>query len=290
MGIHANVRDAQLAEVGMDESAVRAAYAIGLPITEEIEHDDVSVLVRCIPLTERGVVNGAVVTVRDVSDLRRRDRLLISKDVTIKEMHHRVKNNLQTISSLLRLQARRLESSEARQAIEDAVARIRSIALVHETLSGSTGASQEVDFDDIVRPLVRLVEEGLLSPERRVRMVVEGEAGALRAEVATPLAVVLTELLQNAVRHGFPDDGDHTGSVRVCLDNDGSTLHVQVIDDGVGLSDDHAALADKSASLGLTIVRTLVGELGGTMAVQSEGGTAFDITIPLGVAREATSP
>jgi two-component sensor histidine kinase len=293
MGVHGNVRDARLSEIGFDESAVRAAFAIGLPIIEEVEHNDFSLLVRCIPLLERGVVTGAVLAVRDVSDLRRRDRLLISKDVTIREMHHRVKNNLQTISSLLRLQARRLESFEARQAIEEAVARIRSIALVHETLSGSTAASQEVDFDDIVRPLVRLVEEGLLSPDRKVQMVVEGEAGALRAEIATPLAVVLTELLQNAVRHGFPEDGSHgSGTVRVCLENDGRRLLLEVIDDGVGFptgdSDDHSEMS--AASLGLTIVRTLVAELGGTLSVKSQGGTAFELTIPLDVGRGATSP
>ena len=293
MGLHGNVRDARLSEIGFDESAVRAAFAIGLPILEEVEHNDLSLLVRCIPMLDRGVVTGAVVAIRDVSDLRRRDRLLISKDVTIREMHHRVKNNLQTISSLLRLQARRLESYEAREAIEEAVARIRSIALVHETLSGSTAASQEVDFDDIVRPLVRLVEEGLLSPDRKVRMVVEGEAGALRAEVATPLAVVLTELLQNAVRHGFPEDGSHgAGTVRVCMDNDGRRLLLEVIDDGVGFRDGgrHDADDGSASSLGLTIVRTLVTELGGTLALKSQGGTAFELTIPLDVAREATSP
>ncbi|MFP5319037.1 MAG: sensor histidine kinase [Acidimicrobiia bacterium] len=287
MGIHRNVRGARLAEIGMDESAVRAAFAIGLPISEEVERGDISVLVRCIPFVDRGVVTGAVVAVRDVSDLRRRDRLLISKDVTIKEMHHRVKNNLQTISSLLSLQARRLASLEARTAIEDAVARIRSIALVHETLSASTGASQEVDFDDIVRPLVRRVEEGLLSPDRRVRLIVEGEAGALRAEVATPLAVVLTELLQNAVRHGFPEDGSHgEGTVKVCLLNDGSRLTVEVVDDGVGLPEESPP--SDSTSLGLTIVRTLVGELGGALTVTSDQGTSFHVSIPIAVGREAT--
>jgi len=289
MGIHRNVRGARLAEIGMDESAVRAAFTIGLPIAAEVERREVSLLVRCIPFLERGSVTGAVVAVRDVSDLRRRDRLLISKDVTIKEMHHRVKNNLQTISSLLSLQARRLASLEARRAIEDAVARIRSIALVHETLSATTGASQEVDFDEIVRPLVRRVEEGLLSPDQRVKLVVEGEAGPLRAEVATPLAVVLTELLQNAVRHGFPEDGSHgQGTVRVCLVNDGSSLTVEVVDDGVGLPGD-ASPAD-SSSLGLTIVRTLVAELGGTLAVSSGAGTSFRLAIPIAVGREATSP
>ena len=76
---------------------------------------------------------------RDVSELRRRDRLLLSKDATIREIHHRVKNNLQTIASLLRLQGRRLASVEAKQAIDESVRRIRSIALVHETLAYEAG-------------------------------------------------------------------------------------------------------------------------------------------------------
>ena len=210
MGIHRNTHGARLGEIGFDESPVRAAFAIGLPISEEIERRDVVVLVRCIPLLEHGQVTGAVVLIRDVSDLRRRDRMLISKDATIREIHHRVKNNLQTISSLLRLHARRLKSPEARAALEESVRRVRSIALVHETLS--IGASQEVEFDQIVRPLVRMVEEGMGSEERPVRLEVQGDAGELRAEIATPLAVVLTELLQNAVQHGFPtDDTDSDG-------------------------------------------------------------------------------
>ena len=206
-------------------------------------------LVRCIPFLEHGKVTGAVVLTRDVSDLRRRDAMLISKDATIREIHHRVKNNLQTISSLLRMHSRRVESPDARAALEESVRRVRSIALVHETLSA--GATQDVDFVQIVKPLVRMVEEGLMSDERPVRLEVKGDAGELRAEIATPLAVVLTELLQNAVQHGYPHDGDMAdpsddeprdedgkrppGRVVVSFANDGSELVVQVHDDGVGL-------------------------------------------------------
>src|SRR3954471_4082396 len=176
-GIHGNTQGARLGELGFDESPVRAAYAIGLPITTEIEHGEVIVLLRCIPFLEHGRVTGALALLRDVSDLRRRDRLLVSKDATIREIHHRVKNNLQTISSLLRLHGRRLESLEARDAIEESVRRIRSIALVHETLSA--GARHEVDFGDIVRELVRMVGEGILSDDHPVRLVVDGDPGEL---------------------------------------------------------------------------------------------------------------
>jgi two-component system, sensor histidine kinase PdtaS len=278
MGIHSNAHGARLSELGFDESAVRAAFAIGLPITEEVERRDVTVLVRCIPFLDHGRVTGGVVLMRDVSDLRRRDRMLISKDATIREIHHRVKNNLQTISSLLRLQGRRLESPEARAAIDQSVRRIRSIALVHETLSRA--ASQDVDFGDILRPLVRMVEEGLLSDERPVRLSVEGDAGELRAEVATPLAVVLTELLQNAVQHAFPPDQERPpGRVRVLLANNGTELSVRVRDDGVGLPEKFAV---DGSTLGLTIVRTLVTtELGGTITMENDGGTVVDVRIPV---------
>ncbi len=278
MGIHASVHGARLGEVGFEESPVRAAFALGLPITEEIERKGVTVLVRCIPLLEHGRVTGAMVNIRDVSDVRRRDRLLISKDVTIREMHHRVKNNLQTISSIMSLQGRRLVSSEGKAAIADSVMRIRAIALVHDTLS--KGPSAEVEFNEIVESLTRWVADALLTPERQVELVVEGDAGQLRAEVATPLAVVVTELLQNAVEHGFRED--KPGRVVVSLVNDGSHLEVCVRDDGVGLPDDFSL---DSPSLGLTIVRTLVTtELGGTITMTTDGGTRVDLDVPLGTA------
>jgi two-component sensor histidine kinase len=279
MGIHGNVLGARLSEVGFDEAPVKAAFAIGLPITEELERDDVTVLMRCIPLLDHGKVSGAVALLRDISELRRRDRLLVSKDVLIREMHHRVKNNLQTISSILSLQGRRIGAPEAKEAIEESVQRIRAIALVHEKLS--TGASAEVDFAEIVSSLVRWVEEGLVSPDRRVELVVQGDAGRLRAEVATPLAVVLTELLQNAVEHGYPDGwaSEEPGRVVVSLCNDGVELVMRVHDDGAGLPEHFSV---DGSSLGLTIVRTLVAtELGGTLGMFTDGGTIVEVRVPV---------
>ncbi|HWI05762.1 MAG TPA: sensor histidine kinase [Acidimicrobiales bacterium] len=281
MGIHGNTQGARLGELGFDESPVRAAFAIGLPITQEIERRDVVVLLRCIPFLQHGRVTGAVVLLRDVSDLRRRDRLLVSKDATIREIHHRVKNNLQTISSLLRLHGRRLESPEAREALEESVRRIRSIALVHEKLSA--GASQEVDFGDIVRQLVRMVGEGIVSDDRPVRLVVEGDPGEVRAEVATPLAVVLTELLQNALEHAFPADGfaerPEEARVVVSLGNDGNELCVRVTDNGVGLPLD---FDPDAPTLGLTIVRALVTtDLDGAIDMETDGGTVVEVRVPV---------
>ena len=284
IGVHANAEGMRLGELGLEEVAIRTSMAIGAPVTEEIERgQEVTVLLRCLPLVDEGDVTGALVLLRDISELRRRDRLLISMDATIREIHHRVKNNLQTISSLLRLQGRRLESPEAKAAIEESVRRIRSIALVHETLSRETG--DDVQFNDIVRPLVRMVEESLISPERPVRVTVEGDAGKLPARVATPLAVVLTELLQNAVDHGFPDGvhGDDAGRVTVRLRNNGEELHVDVVDSGVGLPPGFRV--EDATGLGLSIVRSLVtSQMEGTIEMRTgdaDHGTIVAVVVPL---------
>jgi two-component system, sensor histidine kinase PdtaS len=288
IGVHANAEGLRLDELGMDDSLVRTAFSIGAPVTEEFEHGgEVTVLIRCIPLIEHDVVSGAVVLTRDISELRRRDRLLLSKDATIREIHHRVKNNLQTISSLLRLQARRFEESEAKLAIEESVRRIRSIALVHETLSREAG--DDVAFIEIVRPLVRMVEDGMSSADRPVRFHVQGEAGFLPATVATPLSVVLNELLQNAIDHAFPEALDlqaSPGSVVISLQNDGDRLHVTVVDDGVGLSEGFSLEA--ATGLGLSIVRTLITtELSGTIELRrgngptDRPGTIVDLEVPV---------
>jgi two-component sensor histidine kinase len=269
VGISANAVGQTLAELGVIDSSVRQAFERREPVVEEFEQTaDVTLLTRCIPIVSdvdgEEAVTGAVMLLRDVSELRRRDRLILSKDATIREIHHRVKNNLQTISSLLRLQARRLESPEAKAAVAESVRRIRTIALVHETLSREPG--DDVAFIEIVRPLLRLVEESLQSPDRPVRFAVIGDGGRLAATVVTPLSVVLTELLQNAVDHGFPE-GDGGGNVVVRLNSDGAVLNVAVIDDGRGIPEGFK-LAD-ATGLGLSIVRTLVTtELAGTIEMR----------------------
>ncbi len=294
VGISANSVGLRLAELGFNDGPVRQAFERHEPVIEEFDQTpDVTLLTRCIPIIAGGQVTGGVLLLRDVTELRKRDRLLLSKDATIREIHHRVKNNLQTISSLLRLQARRLTSPEAKAAVSESVRRIRTIALVHETLSREPG--DDVAFIEIVRPLLRLAEEGLQSPDRPVRFTVQGEGGRLPSIVATPLSVVLTELLQNAVDHGFPEGSDG-GTVVVQLDDGDAELAIRVINDGRGL--DPGFRIDDATGLGLSIVRTLVTtELAGTITMrpgspedfQAAGlparprgtGTVVDLRVPL---------
>ena len=281
MGIYSNAEGLRLDELGVEETAIQKAFFEAMPVTEEVgRHPDVIVLLRCIPLLEGDEVTAGLVLLRDVTDLRRRDQLLISKDATIREVHHRVKNNLQTISSLLRLQARRLPEGEGRVALAEAERRIRSIALVHEILSRDP--AQQVPFNEIIDPLLRMAREAALSPESMVVFTSDGDAGHLPAELATPLAMVINELLQNAAEHAFPPGqaGHEERRVTVVLRNDGADLEVEVRDNGCGLPQGFAI--GQAATLGLSIVRDLVtGQLGGSIAMHTDGGTVIELHIPL---------
>ncbi|HEY6280010.1 MAG TPA: sensor histidine kinase [Streptosporangiaceae bacterium] len=251
------------------------------PRETEIEGNGSVVQLRSIPLVVGGLRTGALILVRDVTELRRRERELMSKDATIREIHHRVKNNLQTVAALLRLQARRLTAPEARAALEEAVRRVGSIAIVHETLSHTP--EEIVDFDDIAERVAAMAGE-VSAPEARVTPVVSGRFGLLPAVVATPLALVLTELMQNALQHGLaPSPGaPPSGTLQVSVDRTATRLTVAVEDNGAGLPAGFSL--DATTSLGLQIVRALVeSELGGSLAISPRpgGGTMVLVDLPL---------
>ena len=262
----------------LDEPRASAALAAALRFAEprdsEVEAQGATVLLRAMPLVPAGERRGALVLVRDVTELRRRDRQLMGKDATIREIHHRVKNNLQTVAALLRLQARRMTDPASRSALEESVRRVSSIALVHETLSLTL--DEHVGFDDIADRVLAMCAE-VATAESRVRVVREGTFGVLPADVATPLSLVLTELVQNAVEHAFPGPGDD-GSVRVRVQRHGSGLDLTVADDGAGLPEGFDL--DGSTRLGLQIVRTLVeGELRGTLRLHRGAGSGTDVVL-----------
>jgi two-component sensor histidine kinase len=217
------------------------------------------------------------VLLRDVTEMRRRERDLLTKDATIREIHHRVKNNLQTVAALLRLQARRLGEPQAREALEEAVRRVGSIAIVHETLSLSLDES--VHFDEIADRVLAMVAE-VSSPVPTAEPAPSprraGSFGVLPAAVATPLAMILTELVQNALEHGRPR------LLSVTAERSADELRVQVVDDGRGLPEGFDP--QSSGTLGLQIVRTLaVTELGGRLEIgpRAGGGTWVSLDIPV---------
>jgi two-component sensor histidine kinase len=264
-------------EGGEAAERILAALSGRAAVRKEIEAHGATVLVRALPLRPERETIGALVLVRDVTEVRRRDRQLVTKDATIREIHHRVKNNLQTVAALLRLQARRVGSDDARAALEESVRRVSSIALVHETLSLSL--DETVDFDQIADRVLSMVAE-VAAPETQVTLRRDGSFGILAAEVATPLVMVVTELLQNAVEHAFePSD---KGEVVLAAHRWRGMLHVTVADTGRGLPPDFDL--EGSERLGLQIVRTLAtGELGGTLEIRPrvDGGTEALLALPL---------
>jgi two-component system, sensor histidine kinase PdtaS len=245
------------------------------PWRSHIESHAAALSLRAIPLKVGGERTGALLLLREISELRRRERELLTKDATIREVHHRVKNNLQTVAALLRLQARRIKSDEGRFALQEAMRRVATIALVHETLS--EGLGETVDFDDVVGRTLSLAVE-LAVPSASVKIRREGRFGEMRAENATPLALVLTELVTNAVEHGLRDRG---GTVTVTAQRTGAGLRASIRDDGVGLPEGFTAGV---SGLGTQIVQALVsGEMRGRITWDNmpEGGTEVVVEVTL---------
>ena len=246
-----------------------------VPWRADFRAQNLVLTVRSIPLTQGGERIGSVVLIRDVTEIRRQERELVSKNATIREIHHRVKNNLQTVASLLRIQGRRSKSDEVKDALSQAMRRVEAIAVVHDALA--SGLAQTVNFDEVAARVAPLAAEVAGTGGPVVRPTIEGEFGELPSEFATPLAVVITELITNAVEHGLKDTDN--GEVRLIATRGESTLRVAVADNGPGFEP-----GTVGQGLGTQIIRTLVeNELSATIEWTrgANGGTEVVIDIPL---------
>jgi two-component sensor histidine kinase len=258
---------------------VRDSLAGGSSMRMEVDAGGAAVLLRTLPLVVHGSAAGAGVLIRDVTEVKRRDRALLSKDATIREIHHRVKNNLQTVAALLRLQARRTNNAEGREALIESVRRVSSIALVHDALSMSV--DEEVNLDQVVDRILPIMND-VASVDTPIRIVRVGELGVLDADRATALIMVITELVQNALEHAYDPITDQ-GCVSIRSERSARWLDVVVHDDGRGLPEGFSL--EKSDRLGLQIVRTLVAaELDGSLGMHdvAGGGTDVVLRVPLG--------
>jgi two-component sensor histidine kinase len=238
------------------------------PWITEVDVGSVAMVLRSVPLTHRGARTGALILVRDVTDLRRSELELMTKDATIREIHHRVKNNLQEVSALLRMQARRSTNPEVRSALQNAIGRVSTIATVHEALSQNI--AQTVDFGSVFGRTLRLAADAA-STGFPVHTVQEGSFGEVPGDDAAALAMVLTELVTNAVEHGLTPVGG--GTVWITAAREGDTLTVTVADNGVGMKEEGPS---EGGGLGTQIVRTFAtGELRGSIEwlPRTGGGT-----------------
>ncbi len=280
MGFTGELEGESLAEVtsALVESQHTVDESLPLVVTgrapwrTDIEARGVNVSLRAIPIKNRGDRKGAIVLCRDVTELRHQEQELITKDATIREIHHRVKNNLQTVASLLRIQARRSRTDEARDALIQAMRRVSAIAVVHDTLS--EGLNQNVDFDEVFERVLLLVAEVASTAGTKVHPKKKGNFGVLPSEYATPLALALTELVTNAVEHGL---AGRDGTVEIDAQRTSDRLVVAVRDNGVGLGEGKVG-----SGLGTQIVRTLIqGELSGAIDWHTLVGNGTEVTIDI---------
>jgi two-component system, sensor histidine kinase PdtaS len=257
------------------------SLAGGASMRIEVDAGGATVLLRTLPLMVHGSAAGAAVLVRDVTEVKRRDRALISKDATIREIHHRVKNNLQTVAALLRLQARRTTNAEGREALIESVRRVSSIALVHDALSMSV--DEEVNLDEVIDRILPIMND-VATVDTPTRIDRTGMLGVLDSDRATALIMVITELVQNAIEHAFdPAAREPAAGVTIRAERSARWLDVVVHDNGRGLPEGFSV--EQSDRLGLQIVRTLVSaELDGSLHMQGapEGGTDVVLRVPIG--------
>jgi two-component sensor histidine kinase len=221
-------------------------------------------------------LEGVLVTIHDETDQRRQEEELRVKGAMIQEIHHRVKNNMQTVASLLRLQSRRAQSDETRRALQEGINRILSVAVIHEFLAHQS--ARVINIRDVSQRILEQVREGVLDQDRGIGLVLKGPNIYLPTQPATVCALVVNELLLNALEHGY--ERQKGGTVTVNLEDDGERITISVDDDGTGLPEDFD-LAHTS-SLGLQIVRTLAeGDLKGGFELHGrDKGVSAVVTFP----------
>jgi two-component system, sensor histidine kinase PdtaS len=293
VGYADNLMGAQISELETSEHICFRSMERGICLKQRIQEADEVWIKRVIPLfapaasrglfgfrADRNEPEGAVVFIQDITDEVRKEQELKIKSAMIQEVHHRVKNNLQTIASLLRMQASRTTSRVAQETLRQTVSRVLSMAVVHEFLS--RGDTSDIQIRDVCNSLVREVSVGVIDPRKRLRIDVEGEGFTLPAQQATSFALALNELLQNAVEHGFAGRDD--GSIDVRLSENSDCMIIEIADDGVGLPHDFDLAT--TTSLGLQIVQTLVrDDLRGQLELLNGTGVTARISFPKELAR-----
>ncbi len=230
---------------------------------------------------EQGHRQGIVLTATDIEDRKRAEQQLRDslreKDVLLKEVHHRVKNNLQVISSLLTMQAKRATDPAAVQVCKDSQRRIRAMALIHEQLYQSDDVSQ-ISFRDYVDQLIRQLRNTFSAPDERVHIHPHICDAMLDLDLTIPCGMIVNELVTNAIEHAFPDD--RSGRIDIEFEDDGSRYRLTVRDDGVGLPPNFDPR--QANSLGLRVVDLLTKQLRGTLTFNGERGAAVSVLFSKG--------
>ena len=251
------------------------------PLDAVLTIKNISVSLRSLPLWSERDYCGAVVLCREITEIRRRDNELMIKDATIAEINHRIKNNLQSVASLLALQIRDSENEEVKKALQTAKRRVQAISILHDALSH--GKNELIDFDFALPKLLKTDVDIMREGDQRISISYRGSFGLLAPSDATPLALILSELVTNAVEHGFA--GEREGEIEISAQRNGKFLSIRILDDGVGLKE----MPEERESLGMNIVQTFVKvDFQGSIfwAPGPEGGTEVKIDLNLNEAGE----
>ena len=245
------------------------------PYEKEIEAGNLIIIKRDIPIMEAGNLVTRIIILSDVTEIRKKDKELLIKSAVIQEIHHRVKNNLQTIASLLRLQSRRSNSPEVKEALQESINRILSISVVHEFLSQQ--GEENINVAEVTTNILTLIKQNMLDSSFNLTAEISGNNIILPSQQASSLALIINELILNSIEHGF--EGRNSGLIGLNITQNSIAYIIELYDNGCGLPENFDAQSTKS--LGLQIVRNLVeGDIGGTFTLYNDNGTHALITIP----------
>lgn len=275
LGFRANMLKRKIDELGTNEAAFFGAMQTRKACEFETNEQDWIFIRKAVPLFEREQLKALILGVTDVTEERKKEHELRIKSAMLQEVHHRVKNNLQTIAALLRMQARRLPDSDSKTALLESVNRILSVAVVHEFLSHDE--SSEINIKEVSQSILREVTTGTMDPEKKLKIVLNGPSLLLPAQQATSCALIINELLQNAVEHGYANRSQ--GTIQINLNETPEHTLIEIIDDGEGFPPGFDL--DRDSNLGLQIVRTLVKEdLRGSLTFANGHGVKAQLAFP----------
>jgi len=275
LGFRSNLLKRKIDDLGTNEAAFFAAMQVREACEFETHEQDYIFIRKAVPLFDRDQLKAVVLGVTDVTEERKKEHELRIKSAMLQEVHHRVKNNLQTIAALLRMQARRLSEDDAKAALVESVNRILSVAVVHEFLTHDE--SSEINIKEVSQSILREVTTGTMDPNKQLKIVLNGPSLLLPAQQATSCALIINELLQNAVEHGYADRAQ--GTIQINLNESAEETVIEIIDDGAGFPTGFDL--ERDSNLGLQIVRTLVKEdLRGQLCFENGQGVRARVSFP----------
>ena len=282
-GIDRRIQGTSIYSSTLKVGRIKKALEDRLGTIDEELYGDIALRQVMIPVVLGVKWKRGILVLQDKTELRKRDQELLVKNSVIKEVHHRVKNNLQSVAGLLRMQSRRSSSDDVKQALQDSIHRIESMALVHEIVSNFD--EDYVALRSIIEELWRLLRQGLGSSEQRIDMEYIGDDIIMSSHKASYVSLVMNELFSNLFKHAFKDRTEGQVQVEVRDISDVANhdmLHITIRDTGCGLPDDFESTRQRR--LGLQIIDNLVrNELNGKISWTSQGtGTVVDIWVHKG--------